>query len=532
MDKFLVAAAPHSGEELAPPPPPRRHRWRRIAVELDGRIDARFRHRESRLLLDSFAEIGAFDHKYYVHGEERCGTYLDRMVNASTMDFHQVREGISAMEFDKKGIYLASVTLSGCLTVHDFEILYCSKYGPSCSLQDDSSNYLLHISNPMPLNAVRWNPGNQDEIACTSSQSDKVLLFDIGYVSSAPTEVLQKGKSKFPALYSGSRKSLSDIAFTSDDKSRIFASGLDGAVYMWDRRSSKTHCLELMSSPESQFNTVKLGVDNRTMFGATKNGTIHIWDLRGGRASAAFQSHNEVGSVAQQINFMHAAYELLQSFTPCTAHIACSTIGLSEGINIAGQNCIAKGTQKKKEPIIMDVSAKEQTNIVSSPILSIDFNPSCSYQLGFHLDDGWEGTDLVLQKQLRKPTWLPTSSIYAVGSSSYDGIYLLDFHPDMSSACHVDYREETRGLEENQPAENKFVPLSQRVLSCAAHPLSHTIIAGTQVGSYFIWQCLIYLSSSHRCSCYHKNKRLSEIQSREHLLFSPFQATSTKYAFA
>jgi hypothetical protein len=30
--------------------------------------------------------------------------------------------------------------------------------------------------------------------------------------------------------------------------------------------------------------------------------------------------------------------------------------------------------------------------------------------------------------------------IYAVGSSSYDGIYLLDFHPDTSSACHVDYK--------------------------------------------------------------------------------------------
>jgi hypothetical protein len=27
------------------------------------------------------------------------------------------------------------------------------------------------------------------QIACTSSQSDKVFLFDIGYVSSAPTEV-------------------------------------------------------------------------------------------------------------------------------------------------------------------------------------------------------------------------------------------------------------------------------------------------------------------------------------------------------
>ncbi|CAL4886996.1 unnamed protein product [Urochloa decumbens] len=441
MDKFLVAPPLHSGDDPAPPPPPppppRRHRWRRIAVELDGRIDARFRHRESRLLLDSFAEVGAFDHKYYMHGEERCRTYVDRMISASTMNLPP-REGVSAIEFDKKGIYFASVTFSGCLTVHDFETLYCSIYGRSCSMPDDSSNYVLHISNKISLNAIRWNPGNQDEIACTSTQSDKVFLFDIGYVSSAPTEILQKGKSKFPALYSESRKSLTDIAFTSDDNSRIFASGLDGAVYMWDRRSSKTHCLELMAPQESQFNTVKLSVDNRVQqLSSVKVSTL-------------------LGKIA---------------------------------------------------------SLKEQSNIISSPILSIDFNPSCSYQLAFHLDDGWSGVlnvnnlsvthlhcpppawlesmDLVSQKQLRKPTWLPTSSIYAVGSSSYDGIYLLDFHPDTSSACHVDYKEEKRGLEENQPAENKLVPLSQRVLSCAAHPLSHTIIAGTQFSS------LLMLSQKH-----------------------------------
>ncbi|TVU29480.1 hypothetical protein EJB05_21046, partial [Eragrostis curvula] len=471
MEKFLVAAPPQSGEGLAQPPP-RRHQWRRIAVELDGRIDAKFQHRESRLLLESFTETGAFDHKYYTHGEERCKTYVDRMINASSMHFHPVRltcelvllpfsrEGVSAMEFDKKGIYLASVTFSGCLTVHDFETLYCSIYGSSCSLPDDSSNYLLHIPNPTPLNTVRWNPGNQDEVACTSSQSEKVFLFDIGYVSSVPTEILHKGKSKFPALYSESRKSLTDLAFASDDKSRVFASGLDGAVYMWDRRLSKTHCLELAASSESQFNSVKLNTDNRTVFAASKNGTIYAWDLRRGRASAAFQSHNEVQPL------------LSVKISTLLGKIA---------------------------------SLKEQANIVSSPILSIDFNPCCSYQLAFHLDDGWSGVlnvnnlivshlhcpppawldsmDLALQKHLSKPTWLPTSSIYAVGSSSSDGIYLLDFHPDTSSACHVDYSEESRGSEEKQLAENKFIPLSQRVISCAAHPLNHTIIAGTQFSS-------------------------------------------------
>ncbi|XP_037447197.1 uncharacterized protein LOC119316906 [Triticum dicoccoides] len=310
----------------------------------------------------------------------------------------------------------------------------------------------------MPLCAVRWNPGNQDEIVCSSNQTDKVLLFDIGYVSSAPTEVLQKGKTKFHGLCSESRKGLTDVAFTPDGKSRLFASGLDGAVYMWDMRLSKTHCVELTALPESQFTSVKLNMDNRTVFGATRNGTIHVWDTRGGRASAAFQSHNEVQPL--------------------------SSVKISR---LLGK--IA--------------SLKEQSNIVSGEILSIDFNPSCSYQLAFHLDDGWsgvlnvntfsvshlhcpppawlEGVDSVLHK--RKATWLSTSSIYAVGSSSNNGIYALDFHPDTSSACHVDYNEETKGSEENQPAENKFIPLSERVLSCAAHPLSHDIICGTEFSS-------------------------------------------------
>ncbi|KAM0896631.1 hypothetical protein ACQ4PT_023067 [Festuca glaucescens] len=236
MDKFLVAAPPCAGEDPeAPPPPPRRwHRWSRIAVELDGRIDARFRHRELRRLLDSYAEI------------------------------------------------------------------------------------------------------------------------------------LQKGKTKFHALCSESRKGLTDLAFTSDDKSRLFASGLDGAVYMWDRRLSKTHCIELTALPESQFTSVKLNMDNRTVFGATRNGTIHAWDTRGGRASAAFQSHNEVQPL--------------------------SSVKIS---TLLGK--IA--------------SLKEQSNIVSSEILSIDFNPSCSYQLAFHLDDGWSGvlnvnTLSVSHLHCPPPSWL------------------------------------------------------------------------------------------------------------------------------
>ena len=93
MEKFLVAAPPPSGDAPAAPVPPRcsplprsqytrywtglrfffrfsdlisirrRHRWSRVAAELDGRIDARFRHRESVRLRDSFSEVTEISEK-------------------------------------------------------------------------------------------------------------------------------------------------------------------------------------------------------------------------------------------------------------------------------------------------------------------------------------------------------------------------------------------------------------------------------------------------------------------------------------
>ncbi|KAA0052839.1 Transducin/WD40 repeat-like superfamily protein, putative isoform 2 [Cucumis melo var. makuwa] len=137
-------------------------------------------------------------------------------------------------------------------------------------------------------------------------------------------------------------------------------------------------------------------------------------------------------------------------------------------------------------------------------IHSIDFNPACPYQLAFHLDDGWSGILDVYNFQvthihcpppawindsniptdqlfLRKPSWLPTDSIYVVGSSSDEGIHLLDFHPDSRSPSHVDYNDELCGSgAEHKKRQNRFVKLSEGVTSCAAHPLNGTIFAGTK----------------------------------------------------
>ncbi|KAK4375045.1 hypothetical protein RND71_005722 [Anisodus tanguticus] len=190
------------------------------------------------------------------------------------------------------GIYLASVTKAGCLTVHDYENLYCSK--------EDETKQLLHISTGQQFDVVRWNVSNQDEVACTSMKSSELCIFDIGYVSDEPVEVLRK------------RPTISVHGYNA-------------------HKASDLPCLELATNSSSPLNSIKLNADDQVIFGASKLGTIYMWDIRGGRSSAAFQNNRAA-----------------------------------------------------------------QSNIVSKEIHSIDINPSCQYQLAFHLDDGWSCTYFLL----------------------------------------------------------------------------------------------------------------------------------------
>ncbi|KAG0469015.1 hypothetical protein HPP92_018343 [Vanilla planifolia] len=287
MERFMIPfVAQESLRPLHRPP------WKRSAVELIGRISTRYKHESCQMLLDLYAEVSSFGNIY--NTQRDCPTHIARGVSAANQNRPNtfIREGITGLQFDSKGIYLASVTRSGCLTVLDFEALYCSTYGPYSSLFEDETKHVLHICTSQSLNAVHWNPTNQDEVCCISRHHNVVLLYDIGYVSSEPVEVLETRKPRFSQqeLHNG----LSDVVFASADKSRLLASGLDGAIYIWDRRVSNLPFVSLSSSSQSPINSIQLDVEDRVVFGASKQGIIHAWDLRGGRASFAFQSHNEV----------------------------------------------------------------------------------------------------------------------------------------------------------------------------------------------------------------------------------------------
>ncbi|KAJ7980745.1 Transducin/WD40 repeat-like superfamily protein [Quillaja saponaria] len=464
MDKYVVPVKPSIGKLK----PSQRHRWKRSAIELNGRYEPKYRHEISGLLMESYSEVGAFPHLYHVDGRP-CQTHTNRI---ASLDFQVPcrKQGISALDFDNKGIYLASVTKSGCLTVHDFEALYCQIDGLSTCLKEDESKHLLHLSLNQQLDVVRWNSANQDEVVCTSVKNNEVLIFDVGYITSEPVEVL---KTRHSVSIHGSNihKGLSDVAFSD---SRIIASDTHGVISVWDRRMNMLPCLELTTNSCSTLNSIQLNTENQIIFGAGKHGIVYMWDVRGGRSSTAFQSHKEV------------------------CHPPITSLKLATMLEKIG-------------------SLKAQTDIVPKEIHSINLDPSCPYQLAFHLGDGWSGVldiynlhvthihcpppawlndssisaDLL---NLRKPAWLPACSIYVVGSPSECGIHLLDFYPDPSSPSHVDYNEDMQCSTRvsRQYNQNRFLPLSECVTASAAHPLNGTIITGTKHSS------LIMVSQMHQ----------------------------------
>ncbi|KAF6158680.1 hypothetical protein GIB67_040194 [Kingdonia uniflora] len=391
MDKYVERRSYFPDQ----PKPLKRHPWTRCTAELTGRFSTKYRRQASALLLKSYSEVGAFPHLYHI-GNRPCPTQL--IATSGLWGGPLVREEISGLEFDLKGTYLASVTKAGCLTVHDFESLSCVNNSLSTCLKEDETKHLLHFNMLEQLDVVRWNLTNQDEVACTSKLCKGVFIFDIGYTSSDPITVLTLKPTLTVHGYEAGR-GLSDIAFTSNDKSRCLACDIYGVVHVWDRRISHLPVMDLTSNFRSILNSIQINVENQIVFGAGKDGIVHVWDLRGGTTSVAFQSQKEL------------------------RHPPLASLKLAPMIEKIG-------------------SLKEQSEIFSREIHSINFDPCCHYQLAFHLDDGWSGVLDINSSQvthihcpppawlnaedfstkyirpfLKKPAWLPTSS-RRVGAAS------------------------------------------------------------------------------------------------------------------
>ncbi|KAJ7299661.1 hypothetical protein O6H91_Y181700 [Diphasiastrum complanatum] len=321
---------------------------------------------------------------------------------------------VSCVDFDTKGIYLACVTSNGSLSINDYEILYC------CSMEGykvEPVKPIVEISTRQRLEAVRWCPFNLDEV------------FEAKYRS-------------WPGHQSG-RYGFLDLTYAKQKDSRIFASGVDGKVHMWDRRAGEASYGALSSYPAAgSLITLQLSRDEQLIYAGSEGGNIYAWDLRGGKVSTAFATPREA-----------------------------------------------------------------QTSIVKSAVRSISLSPSCGQHLAFHLDNSWSGLlDLVSLEVthihcppppwevhqtciLRKrPAWLSAHSVYAVSSDLGSYLNLLDFSPGPKSQYHVKYGSCEADLRSDVTRDQppNLLQVSKPVSALACHPFNDHLVAGTEAGSLLL----------------------------------------------
>ncbi|KMZ56851.1 hypothetical protein ZOSMA_90G00210 [Zostera marina] len=258
MEKFLVPSINKPSRSV----PIRMRLWDRPAVEVDGRLSREYRHKACQLFAHSCTEVGGLKHGGI---GDYCRTNMANDITVGGEPMFTDRRGVMGLEFDSKGVYLACVTKSGCLTVHDFDALYFSmNHPPSSSLKNETSQ-ILHLYEPRALYGVRWNPENQNEIACSAScLSGRVIcLYDISYISSQPFEMLKRQISR--------PEEFTDMTFTSDGR-RLIASDIGGNISIWDRNASNYPSIELTANPRTSsksymagLRSIQLDVENRDL---------------------------------------------------------------------------------------------------------------------------------------------------------------------------------------------------------------------------------------------------------------------------
>ncbi|GAQ81105.1 hypothetical protein KFL_000710100 [Klebsormidium nitens] len=403
------------------------------------------------------------------------------------------RPYVSSLEFDSRGELLASTSSVGCITVHEYD-------QARTALQNGGTpTPLVSLSTRLRLEKISWNPADENQVAVCASGTANLFIFDLSVVSNEPKELLTAKPPSNVGFTSFNRLGLCDLAFSRGQKYRIAAAGQDGRMYLWDSRSGRKPTTSIgVPGLQGALTSLQFSQDEQVLYAGSEGGCIHGWDLRGGTQGAFMRASEDYHRPICRL----VLADLLQSLA----------------------------------------SLSSQTDVETSAIHALAFNPSNPRQLAFHLNNGWSGAvDTLSQKithaycppppwqdglqtglawtlgRRRRPVWLPTGSVFCVPASNEPLLTFLDFTAHPRSRCWVGEDEPTPSGEAGHdrqkepgataPAEASRAAAQQsraaaekrqrhsrsveppRVLiddppaSVAVHPLSDELAAGTQAGT-------------------------------------------------
>ncbi|OQR83891.1 hypothetical protein ACHHYP_14132 [Achlya hypogyna] len=399
----------------------------------------------------------------------------------------RANQWISTMAFDADGVILAAGSSSGTIALYDFdEYFYHLQQHRNASAKsvadvedvaEGAKTYIppVHvIPTSLELKRLRWNPWNQDEIACSFASRNEIFLFNLKKLPRQPYRVLRATSRPSSGYY--------DLLYVSKGKQvAIIAADTDGAIRQWDIHVPlKPQWQVSLPREYGAVNALALCGDQRHLVAGTEHGWIVVYDTATIIVPAFAQKPvpKRVAAIA-----VHALVRglFVHDVHPGTAALGVVSMQLSPQTNSA-MLCqlhndwivvvdVLEGRVRKVHTVLrqhQSVLSSGDATVVSA---GADLFSSENRVVGTSVRWGDRFESSYLRLHHCEGNFVFNGAAFVTGLSNDDNLYVLDMHTHS-------YGERT--LPSVQTLQRFRIPTQLMVTAVAAHPASNVVVCGTE----------------------------------------------------
>lgn len=300
--------------------------------------------------------------------------------------------------------------------------------------------------------AVRWNPGNQDELGVVHQGAKALYLYDINRTQGSPARSI---------LFPQSVKGGGDFMYLGGDghKYGLAVGTMNGRVLLWDTRISGPPVCTLRSMSSDAISSLDVLENGYIVVGGTVAGDVKGWDVRmtSGRAlsfSAVPNQHPVLFSTKLSSEFMKVDGLLDQCgyIPPCAVQDVKKdpetqsrlALHLSSGWTCVFDLCCFALTHLHAPPTSDHVDSSSQQEESSMGLMSRPMDDYSSIVTWWDTTEGGgavsvEGGGRWLRR--RRGTWIDGSR-FAVPSRRRNAVHVIDFDNHHYSGTSIFNTEE------------------------------------------------------------------------------------------
>ncbi|KAL3667037.1 hypothetical protein V7S43_007980 [Phytophthora oleae] len=432
----------------------------------------------------------------------------------------------SCLEFDSQGVLLAVGASNGIVALYDFDdVFYRSlNLGQKMQMQEghaeegeeqkktaDEILYPIHtIFTSFEVKCIRWNPLNEDEVACSFTNRNEIHIFDLRKFPSKPQKVLKSSNQPscgyndllyLPAAESTLTNSRQVVgkAKARPKPVYIIAGDMDGAIRMWDPRSPLRPMWSFLAGSHP-INSLLLSPNKQFLVCGNEAGMVMTYDIQ----------HKIVPVFASKpVPQKKATFNIMEAIKPYLSAALIESVILSSRYGSPGIMSMhpvphsetqvlcqlrndwvvvidyLSGSVTKLHTFIRGLTRSQKPKVDASPSV-LSTTSENEYQRDFllrSLRNSW------LSCHRCTGTFLFDKSIMCTGIHDATSLNVIDLHQlrritvggnkeNLNSSERSPAKPASAGRPEVERLDRFRIPTSSIVTAVTAHPSQHAVICG------------------------------------------------------